>query len=48
MIFENILQYPNMDTKRVVIIGSGPAGISCAIELEKKKNPVYNIGSRRI
>ena len=37
MIFENILQYPNIDTKRIVIIGSGPAGISLAIELEKKK-----------
>ena len=37
MIFDNILQYPNLDSKRVVIIGSGPAGISLAIELEKKK-----------
>ena len=36
MIFENILKYPRNKTDRVIIIGSGPAGISLAIELEKK------------
>ncbi len=37
MIFDNIINYPNMDTNKAIIIGSGPAGISLAIELEKKK-----------
>ena len=41
MIFENILKYPRNKTDRVIIIGSGPAGISLAIELEKKYK-IYN------
>ena len=37
MIFENLNQIPSFN--EVIIIGSGPAGITTALELEKKGIP---------
>ena len=41
MIFENLLEIKNKNFP-VIIIGSGPAGISLALKLEKKKNKFTN------
>ena len=40
MIFDNLNQIPSFN--EVIIIGSGPAGITTALELEKKKNQNFN------
>ncbi len=37
MFFNNIYKYSKKSPKRIIIIGSGPAGISLALELEKRK-----------
>ncbi len=44
MIIKNINEIKNINFT-VLIIGSGPAGISCALKLEEKKNKVINYRS---